>query len=307
MDYDLIIMGGGPGGVSAGVYAARKKIKTLLLTESFGGQSVVSSDIQNWIGTKSISGMDLAKALEEHLRAQEDIDILEERAASVSKVESGFEVKTAGGKVFKTKTILVATGGRHRRLGVPGEDKFDGRGVSYCSICDAPIFKGKDVVVAGGGNAGLEAVVDLLPYASRIYLLVRSNVLKGDPITQERIANEPKVQIISNAEITEITGGDFMSGLRYKENITGEIKELSAGGLFVEIGVIPNSELVKDLVELSPMGAIVTDQKTQRASLTGIWAAGDATDGLYRQNNISAGDAVKALLNIYDYLNKLTK
>jgi alkyl hydroperoxide reductase subunit F len=305
MLYDLVIVGGGPAGVAAGIYAARKKMRAVVIAESFGGQSIVSADVQNWIGTKSISGVELAKALEDHLRVQEDIKIADgARASDVLKTDAGFKVKTEDGKSFETKTVLIASGGRHKRLGVPGENKFDGRGVSYCSICDAPIFKGKDVAVTGSGNAGLEAVVDLLPYASRIYLLIRGDILKGDPVTQERIAKEPKVRIIFNAVTTEITGNNFMSGLKYKDSVSGEIKELSAEGMFVEIGAVPNTELVKDLVELSPMGAIVTDAKTQRASLTGIWAAGDVTDGLYRQNNISAGDAVKAVLNIYDYLNK---
>ena len=301
--YDLIIVGGGPAGVGAGVYAARKKINTLIIVENFGGQSVVSADIQNWIGTRSVSGIELAKALEEHLRAQEEIEILEgERATGVSKIDGGFRVETNKGKNFDTKTVLVASGSRRRRLGVPGGDKFDGLGVAYCSICDAPVFKNKDVAVVGVGNAGLEAVVDLLSYATRIYLLGHSGTLKGDPMTQERIKNDPKVQIILGAEPEEIIGDSFVTALRYKEVASGAIKEISVQGVFVEIGIIPNSELVKDLVQINQLGEIVVDPRTQRASAEGVWAAGDVCDGLYRQNNISAGDAIKAVLNIYDYL-----
>ena len=292
--------------MAAGVYAARKKIKTLLITENFGGQSIVSADIQNWIGIKSISGMELAKNLEEHLRAQEGIEITEgELTAKVSKIDDGFQVETKSGKSFDTKTVLVTSGSRRRRLGVPGEDKFDGRGVAYCSICDAPVFKDKDVAVVGSGNAGLEAVVNLLPYATRIYLLVRGGVLKGDAVTQERIKNDPKTQIIFGAETQEIVGDKFVTTLRYKNSVSGAVKELSVQGVFVEIGIVPNSESVKDLVQTSQSNEIVVDPRTQRASMEGIWAAGDVTDSPYRQNNISAGEAIKAVLNIYDYLNKL--
>lgn len=305
MNYELIIIGGGPGGVSAGIYAERKKIKTLLIAESFGGQSVISGEIQNWIGTKSISGLDLAKNLEEHLRAHQDIDIVDgQRVVKVSKTETGFQVTTSDGKIFDTKTVLVTSGSRRRRLGVPGEDKFDGHGVSYCSICDAPLFKNKDVAVIGGGNSALEAVVDLLPYAKSINLVQHSGSLKGDKITQERIAKDPKVRIYLNSETKEIVGDTLVTGIKYQDVVTNEMKELPAGGVFVEVGIVPNSEIVKDLVQLNPFGEIIVDQKTQRASVEGVWAAGDVCDVLYKQNNISAGDAIKAILNIYAYLNK---
>jgi alkyl hydroperoxide reductase subunit F len=305
MNYELIIIGGGPAGVSAGIYAERKKIKTLLIAESFGGQSIVSAEIQNWIGTKSISGLDLAKALEEHLKAHQDIDILEgERAIGVVKTEGGFQVKTSGGKTFDAKTVLVVSGSRRRRLGVPGEDKFDGHGVSYCSICDAPIFKNKDVAVIGGGNSALEAVVDLLPYAKSITLIHHSAALKGDKVTQDRIARESKVKMYFNAETKEIVGDEYVTGIKYQDTAANEAGELAVDGIFVEIGIVPNSELVKDVVQLNPAGEIVVDKGTQRASLEGVWAAGDVCDVLYKQNNVSAGDAIKAVLNIYAYLNK---
>ena len=165
--YDLIIIGGGPGGVAAGVYAARKKMKAMLITESFGGQSIVSNDIQNWIGTKSISGFDLAKSLEEHLRAQEGIDIVDDDLVTgVAKKEGGFSLSTRNGKTFDAKYILLASGSRRKKLGVPGEKELDGRGVVYCTTCDAPLFGGKTVVVVGGGNSALEGVLDLIQYAS---------------------------------------------------------------------------------------------------------------------------------------------
>jgi alkyl hydroperoxide reductase subunit F len=301
--YDLIIIGGGPGGVAAGVYAARKKMKTALITDTFGGQSLVSADVQNWIGTKSVSGYDLGKMLEEHLRAQEDIDILDgDLVAEVRDAGETFKIKTKAGKELEARYLLLASGSRRRRLGVPGEDKFDGKGVAFCSICDAPLFRGKDVAVVGGGNAGLEAVLDLLPYATKIILMERSEALKGDPVTQEKVKADPKVEIMTQVQVSEILGDAAVTGLKYKDLKTGEEKTLPVGGVFVEIGAVPNSELVKGLAELNQFGEVVVDHKTQRASHPRIWAVGDVSDVLYKQNNISAGDAVKAVLNIYEAL-----
>lgn len=304
--YDLIIVGGGPAGVAAGVYAARKKIKTLLIAKEFGGQSLVSTDIQNWIGMKSISGFDLAKNLEEHLRAQEGIEILDgDFAERVEKLDPrGFRVTTKKGKTLETKTVLIVSGSHHKKLGVPGEEKLNGRGVVYCSTCDAPLFGGKTVAVVGAGNAGLEAVQDLFSYAMKIYLLVRSDKIKGDPITFEQVKANSKVEILYQAEVQEILGDSLVTGVKYLDKNSGVTKELKLDGVFVEIGTAPNSDLVKDLVKIDQRGQIVVDHKTQAASQPGIWAAGDVTDVLYKQNNISAGDAVKAVLNIYDYLSK---
>ncbi len=303
--YDVIIIGGGPGGIAAGVYAARKKMKTLLITDSFGGQSLTSAGIENWIGIKSISGYDLAKMLEEHLRAQQGIEIVDNDLVSgVTKKDGGFDVVTKGGKTFETKYILMASGSRRKKLGIPGEAEFDGKGVVYCSTCDAPIFGGKTVVVVGGGNSALESVVDLLPYASKIYLMVRSDVMRGDPVTQEKLKSHPQVEILFNAAPQEVIGKDFVTGLRYKDAKTGEQKELALDGVFVEIGLVPNSDFVKDLVTLNEFGHVIVDHKTQQTSCPGIWAAGDVSDVLYDQNNISVGDSIKAVLNIYDRVKK---
>jgi alkyl hydroperoxide reductase subunit F len=305
--YDLIIIGGGPGGVAAGIYAARKKMKTALVTDTFGGQSLVSSSIENWIGTKSISGFDLAKALEEHLRAQSGIDIVDGDLVSavIKKSDEGtFVVTTKNGKTLETKYILLTSGSRRKRLGVPGEDKFDGKGVVFCTTCDAPLFGGKTVAVVGGGNSALEGVEDLLHYAAKIYLFVRSEVLRGDPVTQEKVKADARVTILWNSIIEEIKGDGFVNGVTYKDVKTGESKELPLDGVFVEIGLVPNSDFVKDLVALDAFGKVVVDHKTQQTSCPGIWAAGDVSDVLYDQNNISVGDAVKATLNIYDKIKK---
>jgi len=304
--YDLIIIGGGPGGVAAGVYAARKKINMLLITDGFGGQSVVSAGIENWIGVKLISGYDLAKNLEDHVRAQENIDIIDDDSVvAVQKTGVGFSLATKNGKTFETKYILLASGSHRKKLGIPGEKEFDGKGVAYCSTCDAPIFKDKVVAVVGGGNSALESVIDLLPYASKIYLFVRSGIIKGDQITQEKIKTHPNVEVLFNAVPQEILGKDFVTGLRYKNMENGEIKDVALDGVFVEIGLTPNSDFMKGLVNLDDYGAVIVDHKTQATSNPGIWAVGDVADGLYKQNNISVGDAIKAALNIYDHLKKI--
>lgn len=307
MTYDLIILGGGPAGTAAAVYAARKRLKTLLITEFFGGQSVVSDDIQNWIGEKHITGFDLAKKFEEHISSFGDIvEIKLERVQEVKKSDENFKIKTDSGE-YEGRAIILAIGARRRKLNVPGEQKFEGKGVVYCSTCDAPLFGGKTVAVVGGGNAGLEAVVDLFAYAEKIYLLVRSDTLKGDAVTQEEIKKNSKVEIIFNASTKEILGDKFVTGLKYEDLKTKETKELEIGGVFVEIGSVPNSEIVKDLVDLDQWGQVKIDSKHATTSCPGIFAAGDITDDPYKQNNISAGDAVKAALAAYNYLLKRQK
>ena len=302
--YELIILGGGPAGIAAAIYAARKKIKAAIITDSFGGQSVISDDIKNWIGEKSISGFDLAKKLEDHLKDQEGIDIFESEKVSgvVKNADSSFVVKTESGKELQSATVIVATGGRHRRLNIPGESKFEGKGVVFCATCDAPLFRNKEVAVVGAGNAGLEAVQDLIKYASKIKLIVRSDKVKGDPLTFEEIKNSDKVEIIYNAEPTEVLGDGLVSGLRYKDLKTGESKEIPLQGIFVEIGYVPNSEIVKGLVDIDERGQVMVDFRTNQTSQKGIWAAGDVANTLYNQNNIASGDATRATLNIYDYL-----
>lgn len=314
MLYDLIIIGGGPAGAAAAVYAARKRLRTLLLTESIGGQSIVSSDIQNWIGEPHISGFDLAKKLENHIRAFPDMVEIKtlEKAAEVKSIKcSGedknrvcdFEVVTDKGNTYQGHALILAQGARRRKLGIPGEEKFEGKGVAYCSTCDAPIFSGKKVAVVGGGNAGLEAVQDLFPYAQEIYLLEQGDTLKGDAVTQEAIKTNPKLKgIIFHAQTLEILGDKFMTGLKYKDGKTSQEKVLAVDGVFVEIGSLPNSEMVKGLVDLDKYGQVIIDSKHATTSHPGIFAAGDVTDDPYKQNNISVGDAVKAALAAYNYL-----
>ncbi len=303
--YDLAIIGGGPAASAAAVYAARKLLKTVLIADSFGGQSVVSEEIQNWIGTEKISGADLAKSLEAHVRAYAGsvVDIHKgEWVTSVSKKDGGFSVATKSGKNFDAKTVLVTTGGTRRKLEVPGAVEFDNRGLTYCASCDGPLFSDMDVTVIGGGNAGFETAAQLLAYCKSVTLLHRSPQYSADPVTVAKVLEHPNMKGILNAEPTEVFGEKLAKGLKYKDKTTGEIRTLNTPGIFVEIGMIASTDFVKDLVSLNKVGKIEVDPKTQRSSVTGIWAAGDCTDGLYHQNNIAVGDAVKALEDIYMHL-----
>jgi len=307
MLYDLVILGGGPAGIAAGIYAARKKLKTLLIAESFGGQSVVAAQINNFIGFKSVSGIEMKNILEEHLRSHEEIEIKEgARVEKIEKKENNFAI-SVNGEQFETKTVLVALGSSYRKLGIPGEKEFTGKGVFYCSTCDAPLMKNKTVIVVGGGNSGFYAVLDLLPHASKIYVLEYGDAFRADPIYIDKAKASGKVEFITMAKTLEIIGGSengFVSAIKYKDRQNKEIKEIKTDGVFVAIGYAPNSGIVKDLVKMNEWGKIIIDHQTQKASLEGIWAAGDITDVLYGQINVAIGDAIKAVLNINDYFKK---
>ncbi len=303
--YELIIIGGGPAASAAGVYAARKQIKTALITESFGGQSIESEEIQNWVGTVAISGMELAKNLKNHVKhyAGSFVDVKEgERVSKISKSENSFLVETSKGS-YQTKTVLIATGSSRRKLDVPGAKEFEGRGITYCASCDGPFFEGQDVVVVGGGNAGFESALQLLAYCKSVTLIAR-NEFKADPVTIEKTKQNSKFRGIEHAEPVEIKGDKTANVLVYKTK-AGEMGEIATNGIFVEIGHFPATSFVEGLVEMNGAKNIVINHKNQRTSLNGIWAAGDCTDVLYHQNNIASGDAVKALEDIYLELKRM--
>ena len=303
--YDLIIIGGGPAGVAAGVYAARKRLKTLFITYEWGGQSTVSDEIQNWIGTKAISGAELASSLRGHLEAYKaDIVAIKERelVTKIATAATGFTVTTDAGGSYDTKTILIASGSHRRKLDIPGAAGFEHKGIAYCASCDGPMFSDKDVVVVGGGNAGFETAAQLLAYAKNVTLLQRGEEYRADPITVEKVLANPKMRGITNTELVEVKGDQFVTSIAYKDLADGAIKEIPCDGIFVEIGLIPATEYVKDVVELNKYGQVVTDPRTQATKTPGIWAAGDCTDSLYHQNNIAAGDAVRALEDIYMHI-----
>lgn len=305
---DLVILGGGPAGVSAAVYAARKQIQSILITDSFGGQSIVSEDIQNWIGTPHISGAQLAKDLETHAReyAGKVLEIRDRsRVTQVAKTEGGFIVsiqKKGEIEKLETKTVLVTTGSIRKKLQAIDADTFEHKGVTYCASCDGPFYTGQDVVVVGGGNAGLESALQLSAYCKKVYIFNRTEVFRGDEITLESVKKKDNIELVTNVTIDKVHGTQFVDGITYTQS--GVQKKLKVEGVFVEIGQEPNTAYVKDVVETTPTGNIKVDARTQRTSTDGIWAAGDCTDGLYHQNNIAAGDAVKALEDIYVWLQK---
>lgn len=304
--YDVAIIGGGPAGSAAGVYAARKLLKTLLITDSFGGQSIVSAEVQNWIGTEKVTGEELAKMLERHVRAYagDVVDIVKgERIERVMSGKGGhFVITTKSGKSFDAKTVLITSGGERKKLEVPGAKEFDQRGLTYCASCDGPLFSDMDVAVVGGGNAGFETAAQLLSYTKSVTLLQRGPAFTADPVTIEKVLAHPNMHGLLNAEPTEIFGEKLVKGMRYKNKETGEEKTLDVTGVFVEIGLMVSTNFAEGLVDMDQYKRVVIDPRTQMTSCEGIWAAGDCTNGLYHQNNIAAGDAVRAIEDIFVYL-----
>jgi alkyl hydroperoxide reductase subunit F len=301
MHYDLIIIGGGPAGVAAGVYACRKRLKTLLIAESWGGQSIVSEGIENWIGTVKIPGAQLAEDLKQHLLAYaSDVLTVKEgvRVEKIEKLADGKILVHAGGEAHNGTAVLIATGSTRRRLDVPGADEFEHKGVTYCASCDGPIFAGQDVAVIGGGNAAFETAAQLLAYAKSVTLLNRSGSFRADPVTVQAILSRPNMTAVMNATPVRVEGSRFVEKLVWRDEAHTE-HTLSVGGIFVEIGLIPTTGFAEGVVDMNEIKQIIVDPRTQRTSAPGIWAAGDCTDGLYHQNNIAAGDAVKALEDIY--------
>lgn len=302
---DLVIIGGGPAGVAAGVYAARKKLKTVLITDAWGGQSSVSEDIQNWIGTPHISGAELGKSLKAHLMeyAADQVEIVEgTRAQSVVKNGDSFTVTTTNGKSYSTATVLVTAGSERRKLPAKNAEQFEHKGLTYCASCDGPLFSDRDVVVVGGGNAAFESAAQLLAYTKSVTLLNRGETFRADPVTVEKVSAHPNMRIIKNVDILEVNGDVFVNSLVYKDTKSGETVTLPTDGIFVEIGLLPNTQFLNGLVEVNDVGQVKIDPWTHKTSVEGIWAAGDCTNVLYHQNNIAVGDAVRALEDIYTYL-----
>lgn len=304
---DLIIIGGGPAGVAAGVYAARKHLKTVLIAEEIGGQSTVSDGIENWIGTIKITGAELARVFAAHLdayRANKVETVIGARVTKLEKTNDGFRADTYNGKSYDAKSVLIASGAGRRKLDIPGADTFEHKGVTYCASCDGPLFAGQDVVVVGGGNAGFETAAQLLAYAKSVTLLHRRHHFKADPVTVEKVLAHPNMKVLKATAPYEVKGDKFVSGLVVENLDTKEKTELPVTGIFVEVGVLPNTDFAMGFVELDEVGRIKTNPRDQHTSVEGVWAAGDCTDELYHQNNIAAGDAVKALEDIYQWLAK---
>ena len=304
---DIVIIGGGPAGCAAAVYAARKKLKSVIISEEWGGQSVVSVDVQNWIGTPHISGQDIAENLKKHIReyAGEVLEIVNDDIVVGLNKDKYFEVQTQAGKQFISRTVLVCSGSRRRQLQVEGADRLNHKGISYCASCDAPLFGGIEVAVVGGGNAGFESALQLLEYATKVTLLEKNSEFLADKTTVEKAVSNNAFSALTEVDIKEINGEKSVEGLVYTDKNNQEHK-MAVKGVFVEIGSIPNSDFAKNVLELNERNEIVVDPATQRASVEGVWAAGDVANGMFKQNNISMGDAVKALEDMYLYIQKLS-
>ena len=308
MTYELIIIGGGPAGASAAVYAARKRLNTLMLTYEWGGQSIVSETIYNWIGTTSISGNDLALSLKNHVLANAkggpdaNATLEAKEGVKVSKVTKEgdlFKVETESGENHLTKTILITSGSGRRKLPAIGADRLEHKGLTYCASCDGPLFSDMDVAVIGGGNAGFETAAQLLAYCKSVTLINRSKEFRADEITVEKVLKNPKMKTITDVDIVEVTGEKFVNGIVLKNIGTGETTTLPVSGIFVEIGQIPNTDYLKEVVTLDEYNRVKIDPWTNKTETPGIWAAGDCTNIMYHQNNIASGDAVRALEDIY--------
>lgn len=302
MTYDLIIIGGGPAGTTAGIYAARQKLKTLLITKDFGGQIARKAvAIENYPGFEEISGLELIQNLEKHLRKQK-IDIEKGSVTKIKKTGSKFQISAGSRKKFEAKAVIVASGADPRPLEIEGEKEFIGRGVSYCTVCDAPMFTGKTVAVAGGGNSGLEAAIALSKWAKKIYILERSSEVGADEINQELAKKTKKVKIITNAALKKIKGDQLVNSIIYEDKKTGKKTTLAVQGVFVEIGIQPATSFVKGLVGFNEKDEIIIDPKTGETSTPGLFAAGDADDVPYKQIVIAAGEGAKAALSAYNYI-----
>ncbi|WP_411388617.1 alkyl hydroperoxide reductase subunit F [Pseudomonas sp. MPB23] len=303
--FDVLVVGGGPAGSAAAIYAARKGIRTGVAAERFGGQVLDTMSIENFISVQETEGPKLASALEAHVR-QYDVDIMNlQRASSLIPAKNAgdlHEIRFESGATLKSKTVILATGARWREMGVPGEQEYKAKGVCFCPHCDGPLFKGKRVAVIGGGNSGVEAAIDLAGIVSHVTLLEFDSKLRADAVLQRKLHSLPNVDVITSALTSEVKGdGQKVSGLIYKNRDTGEFKTIDLEGIFVQIGLLPNTDWLKGTVELSPRGEIIVDARGE-TSLPGIFAAGDVTTVPYKQIVIAVGEGAKASLSAFDHL-----
>ncbi|PAE44674.1 alkyl hydroperoxide reductase subunit F [Bacillus sp. 7884-1] len=298
--FDVLVVGGGPAGASAAIYAARKGIRTGIVAERFGGQVMDTMGIENFIGTKYTEGPKVAASLEEHVK-EYDIDVMNLQRAKRLEKNEFVEVELENGAILKSKTVILSTGARWRNVGVPGEAEFKNKGVAYCPHCDGPLFAGKRVAVIGGGNSGIEAAIDLAGIVKHVTVLEFAAELKADAVLQERLHSLPNVTVILNAQTKEITGTDKVDGISYMDRETEEVKHIELEGIFVQIGLVPNTDWLGEGMERTRMGEIVVD-KHGATSIPGVFAAGDCTDSAYKQIIISMGSGATAALGAFDYL-----
>lgn len=304
--YDIIIIGAGPAGMTAGVYAARKKLKTLIISRDIGGQAAWSSDIENYLGFSMVTGADLVKKFEEHLENYKDeleLRVVISGVKKIAKKGKNFVLHLGDGKKEEAKTVIVAGGKIPRELGVQGEKEFLNRGVSYCAWCDGPLFKGKDIAIIGGGNSALDTILNVHKIVNQIYVVNITPELTGDAVMIEKATELANVRILNNTEVVAIEGDKIVSSVRIKSRDGGLQKDLPVSGVFIEVGFIPATDYLKDLVKLNKYGEIIID-KTNMTSVKGIFAAGDITDIEEKQIITAAGEGAKAAICAAKYLAK---
>ncbi|EKN64558.1 alkyl hydroperoxide reductase subunit F [Schinkia azotoformans] len=298
--FDVLVVGGGPAGASAAIYAARKGIRTGIVAERFGGQIMDTLGIENFISVKHTEGPKLAASLEEHVK-EYNVDIMNLQRAKRLEKKDLIEVELENGAVLKSKTVILSTGARWRNVGVPGETEYKNKGVAYCPHCDGPLFEGKDVAVIGGGNSGIEAAIDLAGIVKHVTVLEFMPELKADSVLQERLTSLPNVTVLKNVQTKEITGTDKVNGITYIERDTGVEKHIELAGVFVQIGLVPNTDWLEGTVERNRMGEIIVDNRGA-TNIPGVFAAGDCTTNPYKQIVISMGSGATAALGAFDYL-----
>jgi alkyl hydroperoxide reductase subunit F len=300
--YDLLIIGGGPAGMTAAVYSARKQVKTLIVSKDLGGQLLLTSDIENYMGYQYITGRELTDKFRSQMEQFPIVDIIVgDGVERLAREDNQFVVTMASDRKYIGKTVIIASGKRSRPLNVPGEQKLIGRGVSYCATCDAPLFKGKDVAVIGGGNSGLTAVIDLVGIANKTYVVNMETSWQADPIIVEKTKDAENVIPLLSYRVLSIQGENVVTGITVESLRTKENKELSVQGVFIEIGLLPNSEFVSDLVQLSGRGEIIVDCDC-RTNVPGVFGAGDVTIVPEKQIGVAIGEGSKAALSAYKYL-----
>ncbi len=303
--YELIIVGAGPAGMTAAVYAARKRLNTLLISDDVGGQPLTTVGIENYMGYQFIEGPELMEKFEEQVRQfPSDVKVqVGQKAESLSRIDGGFEVKTDKGEGYQAKTVIFATGKRYRQLNVPGEKELLGRGVTYCAICDGPLFAGEKVAVIGGGNSALEAADDMIKIAEHIYL-ISLTPLTGDRILIDKVTNADNLTMFLEYEILEIKGKGRVEGIKIRDLRSKQEKEFDVGGVFIEIGLIPNSEAIKAITTLNRIGEVEVNCANE-TGVPGLFAAGDVTNVPEKQIVVAAGEGAKAALQAHRYLQRL--
>lgn len=295
---DMIVIGGASAAQSAAIYAVRAGMDVLVVADEYGGQINNTDVVENWLGTKSISGPELAEKFTEHMREYDVDEQTGEKAVDVRKEDGTFTVETESGEEFRSHAVIIATGGSRRRLDVPGEEEYRNKGVAYCAVCDGPLYQGEEVAVIGGGYAGTEAADYLSDVADEVYLLSRSGVLKGEEITINKVENDENVEVLREASVTEFQGEQLLEAVEYDQN--GEKKELEVPGAFIEIGTVPNSDIT-ELVETNDSGKIKVDRE-MNTGVEGLYAAGDVNNMGAQQLVVSAGQGCDAALNASEYV-----